>query len=98
MLAGSGEVYTSEVDSLYAFDAATGARRWSFRPDSTGVVIPVMDETTVYTGQSTVPVVYALAHANGALRWHVDLSAGREYRFGGYVRGSRSRTGGATSR
>jgi outer membrane protein assembly factor BamB len=83
--ASGGRVFVSETDSIMAVDAASGATVWSVHPDSQTVTEPALDDATFYTGQRGVPVVYALARADGALRWKVNVGAGYTYRA--HVRG-----------
>lgn len=84
-LIDAGRVYLAEVDSTFAFDAATGAVTWSFHPDSAGVVAPAIDANTIYIGQRGIPTVYALDKATGAQRWRTNLGVG--YTFEASVRG-----------
>jgi outer membrane protein assembly factor BamB len=84
-LIDAGRVYLAEVDSTFALDAATGATIWTFHPDSSGVVVPAIDATTIYIGQRGIPSVYALDKATGALRWRTNLGVG--YSLGAVVRG-----------
>jgi outer membrane protein assembly factor BamB len=85
LLAADGVVYLSETDSIMAVNGSTGVTIWSVHPDSQTVTEPALDATTLYTGQRGVPVVYALARSDGAIRWKVNLGAG--YTFRAHVRG-----------
>lgn len=87
LLARDGRVYISEVDSVLAMDEQDGHTIWNFHPDSQAIVVPAMDQNTYYTGQRGIPVVYALALADGTLRWRTDLSAGRGYQYAAHVVG-----------
>ena len=83
--AGGGSVFVSETDSIMAVDAATGATLWTVHPDSQTVTAPALDDATFYTGQRGIPVVYAVARDNGAIRWKVNVGVG--YTFPAHVRG-----------
>lgn len=83
--AGGGRVFVSETDSVMAIDATTGVTIWSFHPDSQAVTSTALDNTSFYTGQRGVPVVYAVARDNGAIRWKVNVGA--TYTFPAHVRG-----------
>jgi outer membrane protein assembly factor BamB len=78
-------VYLSETDSIMAINGATGATIWTVHPDSQAVTEPALDATTFYTGQRGIPIVYALARADGTVRWKVNVGAG--YTFRAHVRG-----------
>ena len=83
--AGGGRVFVSETDSIMAVDAATGATIWTVHPDSQTVTAPALDDASFYTGQRGIPVVYAVARDNGAIRWKVNVGVG--YTFPAHVRG-----------
>ncbi len=83
--AGGGQVYVSETDSIMAVDAATGATIWNVHPDSQTVTETALDATTFYTGQRGIPVVYAVARGNGAVRWKKNVGTG--YTLPAHVRG-----------
>lgn len=83
--AADGIVYLSETDSIMAVNGATGATIWTVHPDSQAVAEPALDGTTFYTGQRGIPIVYALARADGAVRWKVNVGSG--YTFRAHVRG-----------
>jgi outer membrane protein assembly factor BamB len=72
-----GVVYVgSEDQSVYGFDAATGAKRWSFA--TTGQIVrssPAVVEGTLYIGSDDTKL-YALDAATGATRW-VYTTAGK---------------------
>ena len=85
LVAGGGRVFVSETDSIMAVDAATGTTIWSVHPDSQAVVVPALDDASFYTGQRTIPVVYAIARDNGFVRWKVNVGTG--YTFPAYVHG-----------
>jgi outer membrane protein assembly factor BamB len=80
-----GRVFLAEVDSTFALDVNTGATLWTFHPDSQGVVVPAVDDASIYIGQRGIPTVYALDKASGALRWRVELS--RSYPYAAHVTG-----------
>ena len=84
-LIDAGRVYLAEYDSTFALDAATGTTIWTFHPDSSGVVVPAIDATTIYIGQRGIPIVYALDKATGAPRWRTNVGVG--YTFGAVVFG-----------
>ena len=88
-LIDAGRIYLAEYDSTFALDASTGATVWTFHPDSSGVVVPAIDATTIYVGQRGIPTVYALDKATGALRWRRNLGMG--YTFGAHVFGLAAR-------
>jgi outer membrane protein assembly factor BamB len=83
--AAGGRVFVSETDSIMAVDAATGATIWAIHPDSQAVVVPALDDVAFYTGQRGIPVVYAVARDNGAIKWKVNVGVG--YTFPAHVRG-----------
>lgn len=83
--AADGVVFVSETDSMMAVNAATGATIWTVHPDSQTVTAPALDNTTFYTGQRGIPVVYALARTDGSIRWKVNVGTG--YTFLAHVRG-----------
>lgn len=83
--ASDGVVYLSETDSIMAVNGATGATLWTVHPDSQTVTEPALDATTFYTGQRGIPIVYAVARSNGAVRWKVNVGAG--YQFRAHVHG-----------
>lgn len=85
LVVGGGAVFVSETDSIMSLDARTGRTRWTFHPDSQAVVAPALDETTFYTGQRGIPVVYALDRLTGALRWRVTVPNSGPFRA--YVKG-----------
>ncbi len=85
LLAASGRVFVSETDSIMAVDAATGATIWNVHPDSQTVIAPALDDASFYTGQRGIPVVYAVARDNGAIRWKVNVGVG--YTFPAHVHG-----------
>ncbi|HKG94876.1 MAG TPA: PQQ-binding-like beta-propeller repeat protein [Gemmatimonadaceae bacterium] len=71
-------VAVGDVD-VYAFDRATGERRWVFRPandDQPGYGWLASDGATIYA-DSPEGRVYAIDAATGAQRWATDLSGGR---------------------
>lgn len=70
---------------VQALDVATGALRWQFQTDSLPEALATADEDTYYTGQRSIPVVYALGLTDGSLRWRVNVGAGWQYQ--GFVRG-----------
>src|SRR3954468_14656293 len=51
----AGRVFLAEVDSTFALDVNTGATLWTFHPDSQGVVVPAVDDATIYIGQRGIP-------------------------------------------
>jgi outer membrane protein assembly factor BamB len=66
-----GTVYTgSAADSVHAFDADTGAARWTADTTSSVPVAPAVREGTVYTADAD-GMVYALS-TDGAERWTSD--------------------------
>jgi outer membrane protein assembly factor BamB len=73
----NGVVYVgSEDQSVYAFDAATGAKRWSFA--TTGQIVrssPAVAGGTLYIGSDDTKL-YALDAASGTSRW-VYQTAGK---------------------
>lgn len=83
--AADGRVFVSEVDSVMAVDASNGTTIWSVHPDSQAVVETALDAENLYTGQRGVPVIYAFARVNGAMRWKVNLGPG--YTQQAYVQG-----------
>jgi outer membrane protein assembly factor BamB len=83
--AADGVVYLSETDSIMAVNGATGATLWTVHPDSQTVVEPALDASTFYTGQRGIPVVYAVARADGTVRWKANLGVG--YQFLAHVHG-----------
>lgn len=85
LLAARGRLFISDADSVLSLNAADGATVWNFHPDSQAVVAPALDETTCYTGQRGIPVVYALGAADGVLRWTVNV--GTQYANGANVNG-----------
>ena len=65
-----GVVYVGSVDdgTLYALDAATGAKKWTYRTDSQMFSSPTVANGVVYVGSSRGNV-YALDAATGAKKW-----------------------------
>jgi outer membrane protein assembly factor BamB len=60
-------VYAAGLKGAYAFDARSGAKRWSFAVKD-GAVGLIADDSTVYFG-ATDRRVYALDAATGAKQW-----------------------------
>lgn len=71
-------VYATRTVALYALDAKTGDRRWGFTPpiETNRLTAPAIDGDTVYVvGQhpEQSPTLWALANADGAVRWRAEL-------------------------
>ena len=73
----AGTVYASvgngyEAGQVQAFDAKTGAERWTFTaPNALGLRSMVVDDKAVYVGSDGGPV-FALSLADGSVRWTFD--------------------------
>jgi outer membrane protein assembly factor BamB len=70
-------VVLGDVD-MYAFDRATGARRWTFRAsdlDETGTHRLEADDSTIFAS-SLYGRVYAIVAATGVLRWVTPVPTG----------------------
>jgi outer membrane protein assembly factor BamB len=63
----NGMVYATGLKGAYAFDARSGAKRWSFAVKD-GAEGLIADDSTVYFGAADRRV-YALDAATGAKRW-----------------------------
>jgi eukaryotic-like serine/threonine-protein kinase len=80
-----GRAFAAGGDSVYAVDAATGARLWAFLPDAQGALCEIgADDQSVYVGTRSHRV-YALDAATGQARWSVDI--GRTWTNFGIVMG-----------
>lgn len=85
VLARDGRIFVSEGDSAIALTTA-GQPLWSFHPDlDASLVFPGVDDRAFYTGQREVPVVYAIAVADGHLLWRKNI--GPDWPFFGFVEG-----------
>jgi outer membrane protein assembly factor BamB len=71
----NGVVYIGSADgSVYAFDVATGAKRWSYATSDLVYSSPAVANGVVYIG-SDDGNVYALNAATGAKRWSYQTGA-----------------------
>jgi outer membrane protein assembly factor BamB len=64
--------------NLYAFDAATGRRRWAFHTGDEVISEPAVADDTVYFGGADHQF-YALDASRGCLRWAVRTTGPIEY-------------------
>lgn len=72
-----GENVIVPDDAVYAFDRASGARRWAFQPasgDMPGRFLIATDGARVYTG-SPAGFAYALDPATGSATWSTELAS-----------------------
>lgn len=68
-------VVGSRDANVYAIDAATGEKKWTFAYDSTWAMATTVDEGTVYAGWSTNNKISALDLATGEKRWDFDAGS-----------------------
>jgi len=68
-------VFGSRDANVYAVDAATGAKKWTFAYDSTWAMATTVDGDTVYVGWSTNNKISALDLATGAKKWDFDAGS-----------------------
>ncbi len=72
----NGMVYAGGGNNvLYAFDAQTGATRWTFNPNGQLLSAPVVANGVVYSGDRGGHV-YALDGATGAVLWSFTVNVG----------------------
>jgi serine/threonine-protein kinase len=69
-----GAVYIGSGADVYALDAATGQRRWSYTTAGVVDTSPVLADGIVYVGSADGGGVYALDAATGRLRWFYSQS------------------------
>jgi outer membrane protein assembly factor BamB len=73
IVVAAGRAFAAGGDSVYAVDAATGARLWAFLPDAQAALGEIgVDDQSVYVGTRSHRV-YALDPATGQVRWSVDI-------------------------
>jgi outer membrane protein assembly factor BamB len=87
----NGIVYVGSNDEkLYAFDAGTGAVKWSATTDGAIASSPVVSNGTVYVG-SHDKSLYAFDAASGSLKWRtptngsIDVSSPIVLTFNGNI-------------
>jgi FOG: WD40-like repeat len=68
-------VIGSRDANVYAIDAATGEKRWTFSYDSTWAMATTVDEGAVYVGWSTNNKITALDLATGEKIWDFDAGS-----------------------
>jgi outer membrane protein assembly factor BamB len=71
----AGRAFVAGADSVYAVDATTGERLWTFVPDSQAALCEITaDSLAVYIGTRSHRV-YALRADSGTVEWIVDLDS-----------------------
>jgi len=66
--------------SVVAFALGDGSALWKFKPDSSvAAAIPAADGQTYYTGQRSIPILYALDLVTGTPRWRTNIGNGWQY-------------------
>ncbi len=78
-------VFGSRDANVYAVDATTGEKKWSFAYDSTWAMSTTVEAGAVYAGWSTNNKINALDLATGAQRW--EFNAGSHTYTTGLVMG-----------
>ncbi len=68
-------VFGSRDANVYALEAATGEKKWTFAYDSTWAMATTVNEGTVYVGWSTNNKISALELATGAKKWDFDAGS-----------------------
>ncbi len=68
-------VFGSRDANVYALDAVTGEKKWTFAYDSTWAMSMTVDEGVVYTGWSTNNKVNALDLMTGAQKWEFNAGS-----------------------
>ena len=84
IVASRGMIFAAGEDEILALDAASGAIRWTVRPDTQIYARSAVDDRALYVGTKG-PHVMALELGTGQLLWKVNI--GPEWEYGGGASG-----------
>jgi outer membrane protein assembly factor BamB len=85
VVVSGGRAFAAGADSVYAVNAVTGQRLWTFLPDAQAALCESFaDDQAVYVGTRSM-MVYALSADSGKINWVVNI--GSAWADSGIVRG-----------